>query len=158
MRVYTYKMKMDRTTRMPEMVRESARTFPEIRKIAEPGDVVQIMMDVFGAETLPEEYVWVVCMDQKGRVIGVSEVSHGTACVSPVSPREVFMRAVNIGAVQIVLVHNHPSGDPEPSKEDDETTKRLLEAGKLLSVRLTDHIIIGDGTYYSYVRSGKLNA
>ena len=72
------------------------------------------------------------------------------------NPREVFMRALLIGASSIVLCHNHPSGDPEPSRQDMEMTKRFKESGELLGLPVMDHIIIGGSDYYSFMENGLL--
>ncbi|HET6420983.1 MAG TPA: JAB domain-containing protein, partial [Geobacteraceae bacterium] len=75
---------------------------------------------------------------------------------SIVHPREVFSPAVRESAAAVILVHNHPSGDPEPSREDVEITRRLREAGELMGVRVLDHIIIGDGSFVSFAARGML--
>ncbi|MGN0143114.1 MAG: DNA repair protein RadC [Roseburia sp.] len=99
----------------------------------------------------------VVCMfDSKCRLMGDCTVSVGTANASIVSPREVFLAALQHKAVHIILVHNHPSGVPMPSGEDDLVTERIHSLGQLLDIPLSDHIIIGDGCYYSYRESGKI--
>jgi DNA repair protein RadC len=89
-------------------------------------------------------------MNNRHRVIGWAVVSVGTVNSSLVHPREVFGPAIRMGSSAILLAHNHPSGDPEPSIEDKQVTKRLLEAGELLGVPVLDHIIIGsEGSYVS---------
>jgi DNA repair protein RadC len=85
-----------------------------------------------------------VCVNTKNRVIGVFEISHGTVNSSLVNAREVFQKALLANAVSIILMHNHPSGDVTPSKEDVDVTKKLTEAGKILGVQVLDHLIIGD--------------
>jgi len=74
----------------------------------------------------------------------------GTVNASVVSPREIFLEALSARAVQIILLHNHPSGDARPSKEDLNVTRRIEKAGGLLGISLTDHIIIGEHTYVSF--------
>ena len=83
-------------------------------------------------------------------------ISQGTVNVSVVSPREIFIEAVKHHAVSLVMIHNHPSGDPAPSREDINLTKRVKEAGELLGIRLLDHIIIGDNCYISLKERGIL--
>ena len=94
-------------------------------------------------------------MNTKNRIIGVFEISHGSVNSSIVSAREVFQKALLANAVSILLMHNHPSGDPSPSREDIEVTKRLVEAGKILNVQVLDHIIIGD-SYVSLKEKGHM--
>ena len=92
----------------------------------------------------PEEYMYMICMNTKNRIIGIFEISHGSVNVSIVTPREVFQKALLANAVSIILMHNHPSGDCTPSREDVEVTKKLVEAGKLIGISVLDHIIVGD--------------
>ena len=97
----------------------------------------------------------VVCMfDSKCRLLDDPLITKGSVNCSFVPPREIFIKALEIRAVHLVLVHNHPSGRAVPSAEDNRATERILECGKLLGITLSDHIIIGDGTYYSYRESG----
>lgn len=86
----------------------------------------------------------VLLLDGKHRVSGMAEVSRGTLTTSLVHPREVFGPALRMGAAAVIVAHNHPSGNPEPSKEDLAVTRRLIEAGQLLGVPVLDHVIIGD--------------
>ena len=105
-----------------------------------------------------KEHFKTVLLDTKGKVIHIDEVSIGGLATAPVHPREVFAPAIKRSASGIILVHNHPSGDPAPSMADDYLTERLNDAGKLLGIRVLDHIIIGDGEYYSFAGSGKLES
>ncbi len=81
-------------------------------------------------------------------------VSEGILTASLVHPREVFAPAIREAAAGIVLVHNHPSGDPEPSPEDHEVTARLCAVGELVGIRVLDHVVIGDGCYVSFLERG----
>ena len=83
-------------------------------------------------------------------------LSSGSVNMSLISPREVFLEAIRAEAVNIILIHNHPSGDPEPSREDYLTTARLIECGNLLGIKVADHIVIGDGKYISMRAIGKI--
>lgn len=112
--------------------------------IKSPDDVVSIGKEFMRIHEEPEEYMYMICMNTKNKVIGVFEISHGSVNSSIVTPREVFQKALLANAVSIIVVHNHPSGDPTPSREDIEVTKRLVEAGKVVGVEVLDHIIIGD--------------
>ena len=84
------------------------------------------------------------------------DVSVGSLMSSPAHPREVFSNALRRGAASVVLVHNHPSGNPSPSREDLLLTERLVKAGELLGVEVLDHIIIGDGEYVSMRKLGRI--
>jgi DNA repair protein RadC len=123
--------------------------------IKSPDDAVHIGKEFMHIHEEPEEYLYMICMNTKNRVIGVFEISHGTVNASLVTPREVFQKALLANAVSIILMHNHPSGDCTPSRQDIEITKRLVEAGNLLGVDVLDHIIIGD-RYSSLKEKGYL--
>ncbi len=101
-----------------------------------------------------KEYFLILLLDGKNRIIREEQVSEGSLNQSIVHPREVFNPAVRESAAAVILVHNHPSGDPIPSREDLEITRRLKEAGDLLGIRVLDHIIIGDNAYRSFVEQG----
>ncbi|MBO4982087.1 MAG: DNA repair protein RadC [Lachnospiraceae bacterium] len=96
------------------------------------------------------ECVMLVCLDGKGQLIGEKKLSDGSVKMSLVSPREVFIEALHQRAVNIILVHNHPSGDPTPSYADREVTRSLFELGEKMDIPLLDHIIIGDNRYTSF--------
>lgn len=91
-------------------------------------------------------------LDGKSRATDWFEVSRGTATASLVHPREVFAPALRMGAVSILVAHNHPSGDPDPSAEDIAVTERLLEAGRVLGVPVVDHVVIGSEARYRSLR------
>lgn len=102
-----------------------------------------------------KEYFFAIHLDGKNRICCVDEVSVGSLNQSVVHPREVFKTALLSSAAAIILMHNHPSGDPAPSREDIEITKRLKEAGELIGVKVLDHIIIGD-SFHSFASQGLL--
>ena len=91
-----------------------------------------------------------IAMNSSCKVLGIFLISKGTVNVSLISPREVYIRALLSGAVQIVLCHNHPPGCAVPSESDMEATKKVKEAGKLMGIALADHIIIGGDSYLSF--------
>ncbi|MBI3357089.1 MAG: DNA repair protein RadC [Nitrospirae bacterium] len=98
----------------------------------------------------------VVLLDAKNTVVKEATVSEGSLTLSVVHPREVFALAVRESAAGVIFLHNHPSGDPAPSVEDRQLTDRLVAAGKLLGIRVLDHLIIGDGRYVSFADEGWL--
>ena len=102
------------------------------------------------------ECVVLVCLDAKGRLIGEKKLSDGSVRMSLVSPRQVFLEALHLKAVNIILVHNHPSGDPTPGKHDRELTQNLYKLGEMMDILLLDHIIIGDNSYSSFKELGYL--
>ncbi len=115
------------------------------------------------AAGLEVEKFWVLCLNRKNRLMKKNEVTSGTASSSLVHPREVFREAIRSGALSIIAVHNHPSGDPSPSSADIQVTRQLREAGKTVSIELLDHIIIGSTAtdprqqgFYSFKEAGFL--
>lgn len=107
---------------------------------------------------LEVERFHVFCLDARHRLRRAEVVSVGTLTASLVHPREVFRVAVREGAAAILLAHNHPSGDPTPSTEDAAVTARLAEVGRLIGIRVLDHVIVAAGGYYSFRESGRLDA
>ena len=103
-----------------------------------------------------KELFLILLLDGKNRITRKVQVSEGCLNQSIVHPREVFAPAVRESAAAVIFIHNHPSGDPAPSREDREITRRLKEAGEILGIKVLDHIIIGDGAYFSFVESGLL--
>ena len=101
-----------------------------------------------------KEYFMVLLLDGKNRIVREIQVSEGSLNQSIVHPREVFSPAVRESAAAIILVHNHPTGDPTPSREDLEITRRLKDAGDLMGIKVLDHIIIGDGNFLSFASKG----
>lgn len=103
---------------------------------------------------LTREQVLLVMMDSKNKIIKDMIISEGTVNTSLMPTREVYVQALKYEAVNIILLHNHPSGDPTPSAEDIKVTKRLAEAGSIIGITLMDHIIIGDNRYISLKEQG----
>ena len=106
--------------------------------------------------TKKKEVFIAVLLDGKNRMLRDVQVSEGCLTSSIVHPRELFNHVIRDSAANIILVHNHPSGEPAPSKEDRDITKRLKEVGELVGVKVLDHIIIGDGRYISFADEGIL--
>jgi DNA repair protein RadC len=103
----------------------------------------------------PSEVFGILCLNAKLRVLAYHEVSRGSLDTTVVHPREVFRAAMLANAAAVILVHNHPSGDPTPSPEDVTLTQRLRAAGTLLGIDVLDHLVIGDGQYCSFVETGR---
>lgn len=118
---------------------------PQLRT---PRGVAEYLLPQFGSR--PVEQFGVLSLDTKHRVLRASILSVGTLDASIVHPREVFREAVAAGAAALVLFHNHPSGDPEPSDDDVRLTERLAAAGVLMGIQVLDHVILADVKYYSF--------
>jgi len=110
-------------------------------------DAKNMVMDEMRA--FDREHFRILCLDRKLGLLSIVEISIGSLSSAPVHPREVFKPAIQKSAASIILVHNHPSGDPTPSADDVDLTRRLAEAGNLLGIEVLDHIIIGDNRYVS---------
>ena len=131
-----------------ELSRRMARTGQNSRQtFRDPEAVAAYYMETL--RHLERECVYCVMLDTRNRMIAEEEISRGTVNASVVSPREVFVTALKHRAVQIILVHNHPSGDASPSGEDLLVTRDIARAGSLLELPLIDHIIVGDRCYTS---------
>ncbi|MGM0639895.1 MAG: RadC family protein [Thermotogota bacterium] len=123
------------------------------QKIKSPEDVYNISQDMIYFE---KEFVRVYLLDSKLNVIHKENISEGTANSSIAHPRDIFKSAIKLNAVSFILVHNHPSGDSSPSIQDIELTDKIKEAGKILGIKLNDHIIVGKNQYYSFNLSRKV--
>jgi len=134
-----------------EVVRENAPQWVTTR-FTSPRQIFEIFKDL---QLETKEHFITLHLDGKNRVVCLDRVSVGSLNQSIVHPREVFKSACMSGAAGIVMLHNHPTGDPTPSREDLDITRRLKECGELLGIRILDHIIIGE-TYLSMVEQGVL--
>ncbi|NWG14445.1 MAG: DNA repair protein RadC [Acidobacteria bacterium] len=104
-----------------------------------------------------KEYFLSLHLNSKNRLIREVLVSVGSLTCSVVHPREVFSQAVRDSSASLIFLHNHPSGDPQPSREDRECTARLLKAGKIIGIRVLDHVILGHDDYFSFADAGLLH-
>lgn len=132
-----------------ELGRRIASAEPLVRaSITSPEDGVALLMPRLRYES--KEHFLVVLLNSKNKVLDIEQISEGSLNSSVVHPREVFAPAVLHHAAAILTAHNHPSGDPTPSKEDKDLTNTLAQAGKYMGIPILDHIIIGDAKYFSF--------
>ena len=129
------------------LVRETSLTAPAPR-LRSAEQAAALLRQYLGA--VDREHFVVILLDRKNTPIGINTVSIGSLTASVVHMRETFKAAILANAAAILCGHNHPSGDPEPSREDRALTQRLVDAGKLLGIPLVDHVVIGDGTTASF--------
>ncbi len=120
-------------------------------KVTNPEDIFPLVQEYRDKK---QEYFICMTLDGAGNLIQSRVVSIGTIEQSPVHPREVFADAISDRAAGVIFVHNHPTGDLTPSEEDKEITKRLIEAGKLLGIKVCDHIIVTNKSYFSFKENG----
>ena len=117
-------------------------------KIEDPESVFNLLKNEIGNKK--KESFYILSLTTRNNLISVDKVSTGTLSASLAHPREVFLPAIKNSASTVIIVHNHPSGDPQPSEDDLKITKRLTEAGKILGIDLVDHIIISKDSFYSF--------
>ena len=135
------------------LVREPQLPFPK-PQISAPDDVRGLLQRHLAYED--REVFVAVILDARNQVLGVNTVSVGSVSASIVHPRETFRPAILMGASSIILAHCHPSGDPTPSQDDIELTRRLHQAGEILGIEVLDHLIIADGQFLSLKEQGLL--
>lgn len=126
----------------------------ERTSLTSPQEVAELAMARLGNS--PAEEFWMVAVDNKNRLMGWERISKGTVDQAPVYVREVLAAALKRQASGIILVHNHPGGDPKPSAQDVELTKRLVSSSRDLGIRVLDHLVVTDGSYYSFQAEGRI--
>lgn len=136
-----------------KIVRESSLLY-SARRIASPDDAATLVRQ-FLADSDRENFI-VICLNTKNEPNAIHTVGVGTLNSSQIHPRELFKISILANSASVIISHNHPSGDPTPSADDIEITKRLTEAGKILGIEILDHIIIGNDTFVSFKQKGLL--
>jgi len=120
-------------------------------------DIYMIMRQILRRENKigqGQEHFWMVGLNQANKILYIELIALGSANMAGINPREAFRMAIYKLAVQVIMVHNHPSGNVTPSIEDQDLTDHFIQAGKFLKAEVIDHLIISDETYYSFVDSG----
>lgn len=135
-----------------QLVREASFPFCERIQVTVPADVAPMLQEYFRLKDR-EEFLTVL-LDTANSVLGLAQISVGGLAASIVEPRQVFKVAILSNAAAVILSHNHPSGNVEPSREDLRITRQLVEAGKLMGVPVHDHIIVGQNAYTSLAERG----
>jgi len=154
MRITKYKTKLTEDQKAV-LEKEYSVNCPEIdRKMSSPERVAHFGRYFLHLDEQTEEYLYMLCVNTKLELTSVFELSHGNVNSSIFSPREIFQKALLANAVSIFLIHNHPSGDCKPSRQDVEATKRAIEAGNIIGVEVLDHVIIGRPGYSSLKEKG----
>ncbi len=140
-RARRYRLKLASWT----VVREPGQPSPRV--LSQPAAVAALGVDLVKSVDDDKEHFWLLLLNSQNHLSLVHEVSVGTQSASLVHPREVFGPALREGASSLILVHTHPSGDPTPSREDIRLTRQLVDAGRLLDIKVHDHVIVGNGTW-----------
>ena len=138
------------------LVKEKVGRYELPRKIGSPEDAYRAITTITNVQEEAQEVFGILILNVKNKIVAVHEISRGALNTSIIHPREVFKPAVLHNAAAIICFHNHPSGDTEPSREDIETTKRLVEAGKIMGIEVLDHIIVGEEDYASLMVKQKM--
>jgi DNA repair protein RadC len=126
-------------------------------KVANPGDIYPIMKEILLRENRigrAQEHFWMVGLNQPNKILYIELVSLGASNMAAIQPREAFRLAIHKLAIRVILVHNHPSGELEPSEMDHDLTDHFIQAGRFLNVEVIDHLIINEKAYYSFLESG----
>jgi DNA repair protein RadC len=135
-----------------KIVRERRAGYGSLTRVRSSADVYAAFKERF--EQADREEFLVLLLDAKNALLGFNLVSVGTLTSSLVHPRECFKPAILSNAAALILLHNHPSGDPAPSAEDLTITRRLRDVGAIFDIKVLDHIIVGDGRYVSFIEDG----
>jgi DNA repair protein RadC len=136
------------------MIKEKSAISVEQKTIRSPRDVFDAVNEYLA--DVDREHFLTLLLSTKNGIVGVNTASIGTLNSSLVHPREVFKAAIIANSAAVILVHCHPSGNPDPSNEDLEITRRLVEAGKILGIEVLDHVIVGEGCWVSLKERGIL--
>ncbi len=138
------------------LVKESAHKYADIpTRLDDPWKIISYADSILNFDGMTKENFVLVPVDTKLKPLGVFVLTTGTINASLVSTRDVFQAALLYNAASIFVLHNHPSGDPSPSRQDKGITKKLIDAGKLMEIPLVDHVIVGENKYYSFKVDGK---
>lgn len=144
-------------------MRYTVRTFKVQLEVCDVGertagseDVMRVAKPIFADLDADKEHFVLLALNNKNRINGYKVISTGTLTASLIRPGDVYRAALHLAAAAVVFVHNHPSGDPMPSQEDHEITRRLRECGEMLAIRVLDHVILGADRYYSFSDRGLL--
>ena len=135
-------------------IREIEYSYDKRPKISGMDDVIKAVKPMIADQN--KEFFITLYLNTKNGIIKQEVISVGSLSANVVHPREVFRTACVVSASSIIVAHNHPSGDPAPSREDIEITKKLAEAGKMIGIELLDHVILGQDRNYGFQESGML--
>lgn len=149
MNINTYDLILDAESKLTSLQLQESFTYP-CDCFTNPRAIFELMRSKLNLHTRADEYVYLAAFNNAMRLLGLFEISHGTVNASLIDPRGVFLRAVQIGASNIMLIHNHTSGRAIPSRDDINTCKRIKKAGELLGIQLADFLIIGYDEYLSF--------
>lgn len=134
-------------------LKEEYKTYETRPNMSSPEKVYEVLKPLFPTD---KEVFFLLSLNTKNGITAIRTISMGSLNANIVHPREVFRAAIFDGAAHIIVAHNHPSGDPTPSREDIEITKKLVETGNIIGIAVLDHVIIGDGRHFSLKEAGHI--
>jgi len=137
-----------------KLVKESGGMYDIEKKINNQKAAYEAIKVVTGIQDEAQEVFGVITLDAKNKITSIQEIARGTINSCIIHPREIFKAACLHNAIGVILFHNHPSGNPDPSREDKELTRRVVEAGGIMGIEIIDHIIVGDGCFVSMKEKG----
>lgn len=137
-----------------KVIRERRQGYGTVRRLRDASEVYECFREEF--DRRDREVFVTILLDGKNGVLGFNVVAVGSLTAALVHPREVFKPAILANAAALILVHNHPSGDPQPSAEDRAITTRLKQAGELIGIGVLDHVVVGDSRFVSFADAGLL--
>lgn len=146
MRINMYNLELDEK-KHPVLVKEKGFNYAANR-VCRPHEVVNMCNELLHLDARAEEYVYAIAVTSKQEVLGIFEISHGTINASLLQPREILIRMLMSGATGMIILHNHPSGDSSPSKEDMVVFQRIKDAAGLVGLAFNDFIVVGSANYY----------
>lgn len=149
MRITEYKTLLN-DQRIEHLIKESSVNYTKEKTLDNGRKIVTMMNEIFLADQLPEEHCWLLAFDSKMKLKGVIELSHGTVNQTVVNNRETAIKLLLLNCVQFVMIHNHPSGCCQISKEDVIVTKKLAHLGVFIGCPMLDSIVIGKNEFYSF--------
>ncbi|MBD5402237.1 JAB domain-containing protein [bacterium] len=157
MRINFYDTRLDDNGRVVLVKEKGVNYKAEGKRANSPASVAQIMHRILRLDELAEECVYMLALNGACKLLGIFFISKGTVNMCLVTPRELYIRALLSGAAQIILVHNHPSGDVCPSEQDIKVTRQVKQAGEIINIPLVDHIIIGGIGNAAYISLREAN-
>lgn len=147
MRITKYKIEIDACNKNV-LVKENSNNY-SVDSLNSPRKIVEMICNLYRLNHMAEEYCYMICMNSKSKPCGVFEVSHGVINGTFCNSREIFVRCLLVATSQIVILHNHPSGDITPSEQDIKSYRKLKEAGQIMGVEVVDSIIVGGNDFLS---------
>lgn len=153
MRITRYDIEQEENGRV-HLICEHQSNYSGISRITSPDEVYKLMEAQFNLSKKIEERMYLLALKTNGGLSGLFEVSHGAMDVTVANPREIFRRLLLVNASKFILVHNHPSGDPTPSREDIAFTETIKKLSDMMVMKMDDHVITGNGCYYSMMEHG----